>query len=169
MKHIDIFNISDFMGKLMNADGQLSEEQLRKLSDALARAKDFADNTLTNVKRARLRDSEDVRGAAIEFLRQRGVGTKIEMYNPYNQEDCVDITITKVGDGPDGHLLIEGTCKPFSEVENIGNYGSTMTVSHSRQVELSFALDDLNFTGNSTEPPFDMTIEGYRTRFCMRG
>ena len=67
MKHIDIFNISDFMGKLMNADGQLSEEQLRKLSDALARAKNVADTTLTNVKRARLRDSEDVRKAAIEY------------------------------------------------------------------------------------------------------
>lgn len=169
MKHIDIFNISDFMGKLINADGQLSEEQLRKLSEALARAKDVADNTLNNVKRDRLRDSEAVRNAAIAFLRQKGVGTKMEMYNPFNQEDCTVIKITKVSDGPDNHLLIEGTCEPYSNVETIGSYGSKMTISHESQIELSLAPDDLNFTGNSTEPPFVLSIEGYRKQFCLMG
>lgn len=169
MKHIDIFNLSDFIIKLTNADGQITEEQLRKLAESLARAKDVADTTLDNVKRARLSNSEEVREAAIDFLRQKGVGTKMEMYNPFNQEDCVVITITKVSDVPDNHLLIEGTCEPYSTDESIGSYGSKLSISHERQIELSLATDDLNFAGNSTEPPFVLSIEGYRKQFCLRG
>lgn len=169
MKHIDIFNLSDFMIKLTKADGQLTEAQLRKLSDALYRAKDVADTTLNNVKRERLKDSEAVRNAAIAFLRQNGVGKTLEMYNPFNQEDCTVITITKVSDGPDNHLLIEGTCKPYSTDESIGSYGSKLSISHDSQIELSLAPDDLNFAGNSTEPPFVLSIEGYRKQFCLRG
>lgn len=169
MKHIDIFNLSDFIIKLTKADGQLTEAQLRHLSDALFRAKDVADTTLNNVKRERLKDSEAVRNAAIAFLRQNGVGKTLEMYNPFNQEDCVVITITKVSDGQDNHLLIEGTCEPYSTGESIGSYGSKMSISHERQIELSLAPDDLNFDGNSTEPPFVLSIEGYRKQFYLRG
>ena len=57
------------MIKLTKADGQLTEAQLRKLSDAISRAKDVTDITLNNVKRERLRDSDAVRNAAIAFLR----------------------------------------------------------------------------------------------------
>lgn len=169
MKHIDIFNLSDFLIKLTKADGQLTEAQLRKLSDAISRAKDVADITLNNVKRERLRNSDAVRNAAIAFLRQKGVGTKMEMYNPFNQEDCTVIKITKVSDGQDNHLLIEGTCEPYSTDESIGSFGSKMSISHERQIELSLAPDDLNFAGNSTEPPFVLSIEGYRKQFCLRG
>lgn len=165
----DIFNISDFMGKLTNAEGELTENQLQTLSGLLGRAKDIADSTLKEVKRARLMETEDIRKAAIEFLHRNGVGTKMEMYNPYNQEDCVAIEITKVSDEADNQLVIEGKCEPSKNVETIGQYGSRATVLTSKQVEFSIVMDDLNFTGNSTKPPFEMSIEGCRHKFCLRG